>query len=193
MNRPRRPLHAPRGRLLLALGPLLAAAALLSGCSETRRSIHVRIDGALQIPAEADRIEVWFVASRTDEGNLCGAWRRRFELLRPEDLPVSITFQTDGVYDAWAAFLVVVSRQGEEMYRYRNRTTWPTEGRLEVAVTIDLACYGMDCGPDMQCFAGECHDLPFVEDYFGDHSLWDPGVPCEAQAELQDVTEQDGD
>ena len=180
----------PWRRAFLAI--LLVAVGLASGCAESKRSIRIELDSALGVPAEIDEIEVWFIASRTEEGNFCGTWRRRFDLVRAEDLPLTITFETKGEYDVWAAFQIVASRRGEQVYRYKNRTTWPASGSLDVSVTIDPDCYRRDCGPTGQCFSGDCRDLPFVEDYFGDHSLWDLGVPCDIAAGLEDVAGADG-
>jgi len=139
------------------------ALALLAGsgsCAEplqTRVRLVVVADGDVRIPEQVDRVRVWVVASRTEDGELCAKVSRDFELRGPADLPILIDYYAGQQFFFWAAFRVEWY-QGATMVAQREMIQpFPESGISQVEARLYGGCLTRGCLDSEQCVLSEGH------------------------------------
>jgi hypothetical protein len=169
-------------RRLLPLLPLLAA-----GCAaDPPRTLRFVITTDAEIPAELDEIRISITASRSDSGNVCEPWTRVIDVDRPDALPAAVAVEIGADYTSWAAWRIVGLRGGAEVFHRESRAPWPAEGRRDVEVVVERACFDFSCPAGEQCLGARCVGVPSPR-AFDDMTIRDRGVPCDRAAAVEDV------
>lgn len=168
-------------RLALVLLPLLAAC----GSPTPRRSIRLTLAAEVGVPADVDRVELSFTASRTAAGATCLPVQEGWNLTQPSDLPIVVDFVPGDTYAAWLGLRVVWLKSGTPVDVRETTVPWPSDGVREVEIRLEQRCLGAGCAPDQQCLAGTCS--PFESPRPLDPALVEPGAPsCDRDAPSPD-------